>query len=347
MMRIRETMERITKRKKHESDSKGGHKTKGKLQKLKKLKDGLNIFSKLKRGKKKPADVQTAQFEELEVEEKEEGGFQRIEITVQKPKEDDVPETEHTVEADFHRDFNTSGEKEPEFLLRSKSDEVLNSERLSKASLVPCVSSRISVISQKSMSNASIISVRKTIPNRTVWTQTEVNTVDVDIETGASIENMEQNASDPSLSRSHDQMSFGSAEFGVDDVFLREPVVNAKLAAIRDRITFRLRYPCLHHCDPEVCVELLRYPKLPFLISLNRKLSVEDSDFNELFIAFRGLEYLLFLMEEIANAGIEDLYDVMKMLLVSECTTSLVNSTSGRDFIINHGEHIVSLARGK
>ena len=140
---------------------------------------------------------------------------------------------------------------------------------------------------------------------------------------------------------------YGSKEFGIETSCFIKPVENPRLAKIKTRILRRLNCPNLDHCEASVCVELLRLPKPPFLVALNRKLSDENALFNVEFLELNGLDYLLILMDYIAEDGLATIFDVLLMLVVSECATSLVNSPAGRDYLLAHGEHVVSMARGK
>ena len=140
---------------------------------------------------------------------------------------------------------------------------------------------------------------------------------------------------------------FGSTEFGVESCFSFEPVENPKLAKIKNRILNRLNCPNLENCEASICVELLRFPKPPFLIALNRKLSEGNALFNVEFLELNGLDYLIILMDYITEDGLANIFDVLMMLIVSECATSLVNSAAGRDYLLAHGEHVISMARGK
>lgn len=236
----------------------------------------------------------------------------------------------------------------------------LTPDRLSGTSFGPGPLSRASMVSQKSASNMSVASFRK--PEiRTVWTQTEMLEDSV-ATTQTSNENLDESVAvtqtstenllvppskeETSGTTSEFETPWTSMEFGIEDL-ARRNVENHVLAGYRDRIVRTLTFPNLDDAEADLCVELLRVAKIPYLSALNRKISIEGGRFNEQFIEFRGLDFLLILMEEIASAGLVSLHDVTKMMLVSECATSLVNSSSGRDFILDHGEHIVSFARGK
>ena len=140
---------------------------------------------------------------------------------------------------------------------------------------------------------------------------------------------------------------FGSTEFGIETSVFSKSVENPRLAKIKTRILRRLNCPNLDNCEASVCLELLRLPKPPFLIALNRKLSQGNALFNVEFLELNGLDYLLILMDYIADNGLASMFDVLMMLVVSECATSLVNSAAGRDYLLAHGEHVVSMARGK
>jgi len=239
--------------------------------------------------------------------------------------------------------------------------ERMGSNRMSKSSFGTGLS-RASMISQKSMSIGSV----RGPDTRTVWTQTEGHEL-TNIPTQTSSTNLvddhtavvqtsttnllevpsRDQSSNGGLTEETSETTWTSMEFGIEqDVFAREPVENPILAGYKDRINFRLTYPSLEHADAETCVDLLRYAKVPYLVALNRKLSKEGGRFNEQFIEYRGLDMLLILMEEIANDGLGCMFDAVRMVLVSECATSLVNCPTGKDYIISHGEHIVTMARG-
>lgn len=371
MLKIRQTWNRVIHRHRDASSPTGTRK-----KKLPKLKMKFNFLSKLKAGKK----PKTASIDQLSPEQngscvelrgsKSEDNILRksTEVTLNgkaidtndaETKVYDGTENKVTINVECYNDNeehdneeNDIGENDIEFVDGSSFDRLCEN-RLSKSSFGTGPLSRASMISQRSFSNISMLSLKRGPETRTVWTQTEIHekitiacsTDDFDkTEDEDDQEGVETNVTAESEVTSLTPWS--SVDFGVDDVFQREPVVNAKLAAIRDRIVQRLKYPNLENCDPEVSVDLLRYPKLPFLIALNRKIAIQGGAFNEEFIAFRGLDFLLEQMEIVASSGLNTLYDVMKMMLISECATSLVNSATGKDFIINHGEHIVSLARG-
>ena len=224
----------------------------------------------------------------------------------------------------------------------------LTPDRLSRTSFGTGPLSRASLISVKS---ASILSIKPDA--RTVWTQTDKTESVVETQTSTdnllAVPSATENKSSYCLTSdtgSEFETPWESMEFGVDDL-ARRGVENPVLAANRDRILRRLGCPNIDDTDAELCVDLLRFAKVPYLAALNRKISSEIGSFNEDFICHRGLDFLLVIMEEIATGGLPSFHDVTKMMLVSECATSLVNSQTGRDFIIEHGEYVVSFARGK
>lgn len=373
MLKIRQTWNRVIHRHRDASSPTGTRK-----KKLPKLKMKFNFLSKFKTGKKpKTASIdqlspaQNGSCVELRGSKSEDNIIRKstevslngkaIDTNDAETKVYDGTENKVTINVECYKDDEENdngeydnGENDIEFVDGSSFDR-LSENRLSKSSFGTGPLSRASMISQRSFSNMSMLSLKRGPDTRTVWTQTEVrekitiacSTDDLDKTEGEDKEDVENEETNVTAESEVTSLTpWSSVDFGVDDVFQREPVVNAKLAAIRDRIVQRLKYPNLENCDPEVSVDLLRYPKLPFLIALNRKISIQGGPFNEEFIAFRGLDCLLEQMEIVASSGLNTLYDVTKMMLISECATSLVNSATGKDFIINHGEHIVSFARG-
>lgn len=337
------------------------------------LKKKFNLFSKLKRHKKPTAQSidhlpapENGTAVELRSAKSEDNILRKQGAENQEEKDKgqrhDGNETLVTINVECYDEGGISHED----LSMGRSLENFSEDRLSKSSFGTCPLSRASMISQKSMSNMSMLSYKRGTETRTVWTQTEiveqatkkcstddllhekqVKSTSADTQTDVtSIKSSLSKSVTSSINIQGEQLTpWSSAEFGIDDVFMREPVINPKLVAIRDRIVHRLKYPNIEQSEPEVCVDLLRYPKIPYLVMLNRKISTEGGSFNEEFIALRGLDILIELMEVVSYAGMTSVYDVMKMMLISECATSLVNSASGRDFIINHGEHVVCLAR--
>ena len=220
---------------------------------------------------------------------------------------------------------------------------------------------------KRTASNISVYSkqLHDQIETRTVWTQTEkpdnVKNETVERKVGPSPAGsldvkLEDIGVGPSPAGSLDvklenvgvgPSPCGSTDFGIESKFPIERVENAKLARMKTRILNRLDYPNLDACDANICVELLRFPKLPFLIALNRKLSLENALFNVEFLELNGLDYLLALMDLVSEDGLSDIRDVVMMLELSECATSVVNSNTAKEYLVTHGERIISVARGR
>lgn len=363
MLRLRKTIGRM--RRRHNSDTGEESDTKKKKKKFPKMRLKFKFLQKF-RHEKKPTEDESEKAE-TEVSVPMKAAYSEDNILSRSQSDGDINSNgevsklpvngdvthDIVINVDCHENpdrFNEC-EDEVEEVPRRPSLSRLTPDRLSRSSFGLGPLSRASMISQKSASNISMCSMRK--PEvRTIWTQTELTETVATIQT--STENMltvpgtaeQRSESMTSEKVSEFETPWTSMEFGVDDL-ARRGVENPVLAAQRDRIVLRLACPDLDFADAELCVELLRCAKIPYLTALNRKISTEGGIFNEQFIASRGLDFLLILMEEIANGGLMTLFDVTKMLLVSECATALVNSPTGKDYIINHGEHVVSLARGK
>ncbi|XP_052794467.1 inverted formin-2-like isoform X1 [Mya arenaria] len=370
MLRLRQTFERF--RRRH-----GGEPTEGtkKVRKFPNLRKKLKIFKK-HRTEKHAATAESERGDPdlanelaiMSASKSEDNILARATIYENKVNNipaDDVQNHEGPVEikVEYH-DANDSMEVQnatPRSLTPAVSFERLAPDRLSRSSFGTGPLSRASFISQKSLSVASCRNLK--IDTRTIWTQTECTEIctmptqtsstnliedsEAAAETNASnlLEVPDRSSKCPTPDTSEFATPWTSMEFGVDHGLLIEPVDNPTLAAYKERIIARLTYPDLEFADAEICVDLLRYPKIPYFVILNKKISEEGGKFNESFIEYRGLDMLLILMEEIATAGLESLFDVAKMMLVSECTTSLVNSSTGKEYFINHGEHFVTLAR--
>lgn len=225
-----------------------------------------------------------------------------------------------------------------------KSSELLIPGRLSTASGLSGFRSLGDLAQYKSQKSfgsvCSFGSQRRSGQQRTVWTQ-------ADLAKGQSQETLNRELSAGSLFDISDYVlsPYDDDGFGVDSAFYREPVENPILAAFRDRIVKRLNFPDLCHCDAQTCADLLMYGKIPFLKSLNDKIKRDDGEFNEQFIECRGLDGMLARMEVTACAGFDSLAQVLEMLLISECATSLVSTTSGKDFLVHNGEFVSSMAK--
>ena len=357
MLKIRQTLDRIRHRPRDTTGSSRSH-----HRRFPKIRKKLEFFSKLKPKKKSKHakdDKQTdknGSCAEIQGYKSEGNDIQQDENRVIDQDKEIVVETNDTNENKVTITVECHDDDKKIDMRNVRSFESLPVDQLSTVSIGTRDHSRASMISQRSLSNFSMLSFKQEPTTRTIWTQTDLQE-DATHESSADdiAEEAEEAEEDKEgvktevtcASGTQNLTPWSSVDFGVDNVFLREPVVNPKLASIRDRIVHRLKFPCLEHSDPEVVVDLLKYPKLPFLIVLNSKISKEGGSFNEEFIACRGLDFLLEQMEFLACTGLVTLFDVTKMTLLSECATSLVNSASGKDFIINHWEYVVCLIRGR
>lgn len=355
MHRLRQTFDRMRHR---HHDSVDGIDTKKKRRRFPKLPRKLQFLKKLRRDKHPKTDgVEKA---ETEVEIPIRSANSEDNILAKCQSGNDVRDVTTPVNGinNQSKDITISVECHDELaeaddamdVSREASLTRLTPDRLSSASIGLKPFFRESTASRKSASNLSVASFRKS-ELRTVWTQTEMTESVAETQTSTNnlltVPSCEENRSRlTSDDGSQFETPWTSMEFGVEELGRRD-VENPVLAAYRDRVVRTLQFPNIDNAEPEVCVDLLHYAKVPYLSALNRKIFSETETFNEEFIAHRGLDYLLILMEEIANEGLTTLHDVTKMMLVSECATSLVNSESGRNFIIDHGEYIVSFARGK
>ena len=380
MMRLRPLLKRFTrKKKKHEDEIQSAGKKK-------KFKVSLHFLTKFKRIKDKKADYNVEDDHNLRESAvdlnttEDEPGYITVHVNAENNELVDVDKTAEEIETGDKTEAveriepresvasalcsKVPGEPKTSSLLRVPDPTTDTDKGVQRRSLDQLISDRLSGTSRESpvwarkqlsykRRTASNISVYSKQPHdqletRTVWTQTEISE-SVKIET---VEKMVGPSPAGSLDVKLEEIGVGpspcgSTDFGVESVFPLVQVENPKLAKIKNRIMNLLNYPSLETCEANICVELLRFPKLPFLIALNRKLSEENALFNVEFLELNGLDYLLALMEYIGEEGLADMCDVVMMLEVSECATSVVNSKAGKDYLIAHGEHIVSMARGR
>ena len=364
MMRIRPILKRFTRKKKKKEDEIQVANDRKKLTIKSRL---LNKVKRLKTGKKAKHAVEDNEENEPNavvtgVTDEHEAGFVTVHVnadTNEQPDTEKLEPRESVVNA--LRTKSIDDEKEKDGILLRVPEGPINKNIL-RRSLDQLISDRTSGISKespfwsrkqfgaRSASNISIYSKQQQehVETRTVWTQTEIpndsKTDTVEKKVGPSPwGSLDAKLEDIGVGPS----PFGSVDFGIDSGISFEPVENPKLAKIKTRILKRFNYPNLDNCEAGICVDLLRFPKPPFLVALNRKLSQDNALFNVEFLELNGLNYLLALMEYIAEEGLRNLVDILMMLLVSECATSVVNSKAGREHLILHGEHIVSMARGK
>lgn len=133
---------------------------------------------------------------------------------------------------------------------------------------------------------------------------------------------------------SSDSMSSRSSNDSSSGSFLR------RISATLSNVDFA-------HCEPEICVSLLRIPSMHTFSALKKKLKNVDPDWIQGFLEADGLEVLLDCVDNIGSRRVTQLSDAMLLLECVACIKAVMNSKLGLEYIVGHKEHTRKLVKGR
>lgn len=142
----------------------------------------------------------------------------------------------------------------------------------------------------------------------------------------------------------------GSEMDGLDSSFDSESGKGKKKSStkwnFRKKISDTLLHPDLEHCDPEICVELIR-PSMKFLSSLKKKISHSKGEWIQGFLDCGGLGALFDIVDSVGSRRVNQLSDAMLLLECVACIKSVLNSRLGLDYLVQNGAYTKKLVKGK
>ena len=119
------------------------------------------------------------------------------------------------------------------------------------------------------------------------------------------------------------------------------------LVRIQSKILDALSHSNFDSYTPEICIDFLKSPNLKLLSSLNKKLKQNKADWNEEFLELNGSGVLLDIVDTLGQKRVTQLSDALLLLECVECIKTLMNSKMGLEYLVDHGEYLKKLVKGK
>ena len=202
----------------------------------------------------------------------------------------------------------------------------------------------------KTKEDSSRIEVKQT-PTET---ETEIKSIEVTA-TSPTIDERDENeclsCSDDEIGEDNDKESKG------DEIKVPSPSIKRELSKkitnplkkMKSKIIDAVSLQKFDTFTPEVCIELMKSTPatLKFLSHLNKRLKQNDSGWNGEFLDLDGGEALLDLVEVIGVRRVTNLSDALLLLECVQCVKTLMNSKLGLAYLVEHGDSLVRLVRGR
>lgn len=119
------------------------------------------------------------------------------------------------------------------------------------------------------------------------------------------------------------------------------------LVRIQSKILDALSHQNFDSYTPAICIDFLKSPNLKLLSSLNKKLKRNNKEWNEEFLELHGTDALLDLVDTLGFKRVTQLSDALLLLESVECIKTLMNSKMGLQYLVQHGDYLKKLVKGK
>lgn len=105
--------------------------------------------------------------------------------------------------------------------------------------------------------------------------------------------------------------------------------------------------PAFDHCEPELCIEMMKHPSMRTFIALKKQLQNSNSEWISNFLDAGGLLVLLEFIDSLSASRVSQLSDALVLLEAVQCVKAVVNCKVGLEYLVQNIEFTKKLINSK